>query len=85
LKNIKIIDCALRIERGAKVEVIEVIFKCNKCGHKKGSIQPWDRTVEVECQNCGALETMGEETTSKNYSEVVFKGNIHCPPIEFDT
>ena len=64
--------------------MIEVIYKCNKCGHNKGNIVTGDRATEVECKHCGIWETMTDETTEKNYSEVIFKGDLQLPPIQFD-
>lgn len=47
--------------------MIKVIFKCNSCGHKEGTVITWDRDTVVECGNvdCKTWETMSDETDTE--------------------
>ena len=44
--------------------MVKIIFKCEKCGCQKGIVYPYDRTVEVECENCHTIETAPDKTST---------------------
>ena len=46
--------------------MIKVIFECNNCSCKKGTVITWDRDTVVECEECKKWETIGEDTHSEN-------------------